>query len=140
MDRLQLLPQLLPQRLHHLLRLLLKLSTSATWGHATTRAALAQCRKQSVMLSVESRQAQHLAQPARETTCVTQANAMRSQAMESWTSRHARALAESRTLVSWYEEISWSKFMEASAMSDLAAVSHTSVFATRFCTIPMQNF
>merc|ERR1712100_307298 len=93
MDQLQLLPHLL-----------LKVPTSATWVLATTREATAQCPRQSVMLSVESRQAQHLAQPARETTCATQANAMRSQAMESWTSRHARALAESQTLVSWYEK------------------------------------
>merc|ERR1712182_113162 len=81
------------------LHLLLKVHMSATWVLATTREATAQCPRQSVMLSVESRQAQHLAQPARGTTCATQANAMRSQAMESWTSRHARALAESQTLV-----------------------------------------
>merc|ERR1711904_214531 len=78
MDRLQLQRQLQPQRLPHLLRLLLKVHTSATWVRATIRLALAQCPRQSVNPSVERRQVRHLAQPARETTCATQANAMRS--------------------------------------------------------------
>merc|ERR1712170_73276 len=103
MDRLRLLLQLLPQHLPHLLHLLLKVRMFATWAHATTRAALVQCRRQSVTPSVESRQAQHLAQPARETICATQANAMRSLAMESWTGRRARAHAESHPQVSWCE-------------------------------------
>merc|ERR1711869_92873 len=96
-----------------------------TWGHDTTRAATAQCRRQSVTLSVESRQAQHLAQPARETTCATQANAMRSPAMESWTSRHARAHAESHPRVLWYEEI---LFTKSCTIFDLAAVCHKSCY------------
>merc|ERR1711907_774138 len=119
MDRLQLQRQLQPHRLPP------KVHMSATWVHATIRLALAQCPRQSVNPSVESRQAQHLAQPAREITCATQANAMRSPAMESWTGRHARAHAESHPRVLWYEEAPFSK---SCTILDLAAVCHKSCY------------